>query len=61
MIPHTRTILGSPTTHKHNAVLLDIMTLAGYVGRDDSARGKLDTSRFALARVRLLGAHDADS
>lgn len=61
MIPHTRTILRPAAPHKHHAVLLDIVSLAGDVRRHDGPRRQLDTRRLALARVGLLGPHDADS
>jgi hypothetical protein len=40
-------------------MLLDIMTLARHICRHHGARRKLDTRRLALARVGLLGPHDA--
>lgn len=59
MIPHTRTILRPAAAHQHDRVLLDIVALARDVGGDDGARRQLDTRRLALARVGLLGPHDA--
>lgn len=59
MVPHTGAILRTPAAHEHDAVLLDVVSLAGDVGGDDGARGQLDTSRLALARVGLLGADHA--
>ncbi len=32
MVLHTRTVLASPAAHQHNAVLLDVVALAGDVG-----------------------------
>lgn len=61
MIPHTGTILRPAAPHEHHAVLLDVVPLAGDVGRDDGARRELDTRRLALARVGLLGPDDADA
>ena len=61
MVPHTGTILGPASTHEHDAVLLDVVALAGDVGGDDGAGGQLDTGRLSLARVGLLGSHDTDS
>lgn len=61
MISHTRTILRTSTTHQDDAVLLNIVALAGEVRSDEGARGKLDTGRLALARVGLLGPDDADT
>jgi hypothetical protein len=60
MIPHTRTILTAPTTHKHDAMLLDIVALARDIGRDIPSRAQTYTSRLSLAGVGLLGTGDAD-
>lgn len=59
MIPHTGAILRTPAADEHDAVLLDVVALAGDVGGDDGAGGQLNTGRLALARVGLLGAHHA--
>jgi hypothetical protein len=60
MISHTRTILTSATTHKHDAVLLDIVALAGNIGRDTLSCREPHTSCFSLARVGLLGTCNTD-
>lgn len=59
MISHTRTILRPPTSHKHHTMLLDIMSLARNIRRDDRPRRKLHTRRLALAGIGLLRPHDA--
>lgn len=61
MIPHTGAILGPAAADKHDAMLLDVVPLAGDVGRDDGARRQLDSGRLALPGVGLLGADDADA
>lgn len=61
MVPHTRTILRSSAADQDHAVLLDVVALAGDVGRNDSARRELDTGRLSLARVGLLGLDDTDT
>jgi hypothetical protein len=61
MVPHTRTILGAPTTHQDDAVLLDVVALAGDVGGNDGSRGQPDTSDLALTRIGLLGLDDTDT
>lgn len=59
MVPHTGTVLTPPSTHQDDAVLLDVVALAGDVRRDDLAGREPDTRRLALARVGLLGPRDA--
>lgn len=61
MVPHAGAVLGAAAAHQHDAVLLDVVALAGYVGGDEGAARELDARRLALARVGLLGAHDADA
>lgn len=41
-------------------MLLDVVALAGDVGRDGLAGGQAHTRRLTLARVGLLGPRDAD-
>lgn len=41
-------------------MLLHIMTLAGYIRGDDTARRQADATSFALAGIRFFGASDAD-
>jgi len=60
VVPHTGTILGSAAAHEHDAVLLDVVALAGDVGRDHLAVGQAHTGSLALTRVGLLGLLDAD-
>lgn len=59
MVPHTGTILTPASAHQNDAVLLNVVALAGDVRRDDLAGGEPDTRRLALARVGLLGPRDA--
>ena len=59
MIPYTGTILRPSSTYQHDAVLLDVVALAGEVGGNDTPRRQLDAHRLALARVGLLGPRDA--
>lgn len=42
-------------------MLLNVVALAGDVGRDDGARRELDTGRLTLTRVGLLGLDDTDT
>lgn len=49
MVPHTGTILTPPAAHQDDAVLLDVVPLAGDVRRDDLARRQAHTRRLALA------------
>lgn len=42
-------------------MLLDIMSFARDISRDDSPRRELDTRRLSFSGVRLLGSHDTDS
>lgn len=60
MIPHTRTILTPPPSHKHNTMLLNVMALARDIRRNDSPRTQSNTRRFPLCRVGLLRLRDAD-
>ena len=57
----TRKIRRPPTTDQHDTVLLNVVAFARDDGRDLSPVGEPNTRRFALARVGLLGARDADS
>ncbi|KAF4126903.1 Acyl-CoA dehydrogenase related to the alkylation response protein AidB [Geosmithia morbida] len=61
MIPHTGTILGPTASHEDDAVLLDIVTLAGDVGGHVGPGRELDTGDLALSGVGLLGTDDADA
>ena len=61
MVPHTRTILRPPTSDEHDTVLLDVVTLAGDVRRNDVPAAQLDTGNLALSGVGLLGTHDTDT
>lgn len=60
MVSHTGAILCPPTAHEHDAVLLNVVPLAGDVRRDDLASGQPHTGGLALARVGFLGLGDAD-
>lgn len=59
MVPHTGAILTPASAHQDDAVLLDVVALAGDVRGDDLAGREPDTGRLALARVGLLGPRDA--
>lgn len=60
LVPHTGTILGTSTTHKHDTVLLDVVALAGDVRRDGLARSQAHTCSFSFSRVGLLGSCNTD-
>ena len=47
VIPTTREVTDSTTTHKHDGVLLKIVTFAADVGGDFLAFGEPDTGHFA--------------
>lgn len=59
MISHTGTILRTTTSDQHHGMLRDVVALAGDVGSDNLAGRKTHTRSLALARVGLLGSHDA--
>jgi len=61
MIPHTRTILCTSTSHQHNTMLLNIVSLARNIRRNNSSSGKLHTSGFSLTRVGLLGSNNTNT
>ena len=60
MIPHTRTILTPPSSHKHHTMLLYIVALTGDIRRHRPARTQLDPRGLSLCRIRLFGFRDAD-
>lgn len=60
VISHTRTILTPSAAHEDDAVLLDVVALAGDIRGDLATVRETDTGRLALARVGLLGTLDAD-
>lgn len=60
MVSHTRTILRSPSTDQNNAVLLDIMALAGNIRRDHFAGRQTNTGCLPFTGIRLLRPDDAD-
>jgi hypothetical protein len=60
VISDTGAILTSTPTHQDDAVLLDIVALAGNVRRDHASAGQAYTCRLTLARVGLLGTRDTD-
>lgn len=61
MISHTGTILRSTAPNEHNTMLLDIMSLARDIRRNNRPGRQLDTSSLSLSRVGLLGSHDTDT
>lgn len=60
LIPHSGTVLRAAAADQHDAVLLDVVSLARDVRGDGGAGGEAHTRRLALARVGLLGFDDAD-
>jgi hypothetical protein len=60
MIFHARAIVGRPSANQHDAVLLDIVSLARDGGRDLPSIREPYTGRLSFARVGLLGARNAD-
>jgi len=59
MIPHPRTILTPPASHKHHTMLLHIMSLARYISRNHPARAQSDTRGLAFGGIGLLRLRDA--
>lgn len=49
MVAHTGTILTAAASHQHDAMLLDVVALAGDVGRDVLAAAEAHTGRLSLA------------
>lgn len=60
MIPHTGTILTASAADKHDTVLLNVVALAGNVGRDMAARAETHTSSLTLSGIGLLGPLNTD-
>lgn len=60
MIPHTGTILTSPTSNHNNTMLLHVMSNSWNIRRNDSSRTQPDFCGFALAGIGLFGFCDAD-
>lgn len=60
VVPHAGAVLAAAAADEDDAVLLDVVALAGDVGRDDAAAREAHAGRLALARVGLLGPRDAD-
>src|SRR5947207_1102061 len=61
VIAHARQVLYASTTNEHDRVLLQIMTLARYIGGNLEAIGQTDTRDFAQCRVGLLGRGGVDA
>src|SRR5699024_6620760 len=53
-VTHTREVLDTTAAHEHQRVLLQVVSLAGDVGRHLGAVAELHTSDLAHRRVRLL-------
>src|SRR5512132_1047801 len=47
LVAHARQILDAATPHEHDRVLLEVVALAGDVGRDLDASGDADASNLA--------------
>jgi len=60
MVPHTGTVLRSPSADQNNTVLLDIMTLAGYIRRDDFTGRQTNTGCLPFTGIGFFGPDDAD-
>src|SRR5699024_6489588 len=54
LVTNARQVLHSSTADKHHRVFLQVVTLAGDIGRDLDAAGQLHTCDLAQRRVRLL-------
>lgn len=61
VISHTGTILRSTSSNKNHTVLLNIMSLARDIRRNNRTRRELHTSRLSFTRVGLLRSHDTDT
>src|SRR4051794_12670964 len=54
LVAHARQVLDAAAAHEHDRVLLQVVALAGDVGRDLDAAGDPDTRDLAQRGVRLL-------
>src|SRR4051812_16138322 len=54
LVAHARKVLDSTATHEHDGVLLQVVALAGDVGRDFHPVRQPDAGDLAKRRVRLL-------
>src|SRR5665213_59165 len=55
LVPDTRKVLHTTATDQDDRVLLEVVSLAGDVGRDLEAAGEAHTGDLPQGRVRLLG------
>ena len=53
--PYTREVLRATAPDKHDAMLLEVVPLAGYVRLEDLPRGEPHPRDFTLRRVGVLG------
>jgi len=60
MISYTRTILTSPAPDKHHTMLLHIMTLTGYIRRNNSPRAQPYSRGLPFCRIRFFRLRDPD-
>lgn len=59
MVPHTGAILTAAAADEHDAVLLDVVALAGDIGGDHATAREPYTRRLPLPRVGFLRPRDA--
>ena len=55
VILHTGQILDTTATHQHNAVFLQVVSLAAYVANDLKSTCQADFGNFSQSRIRLFG------
>lgn len=60
VIPDTRQIADTTTTHQDNRVFLEIVALAWNINRDFAPIGEPNTRDLPQSRVGLLGSHRAN-
>src|ERR1044071_9267735 len=61
LVPDAREVLDAATTHEHDGVLLQVVTLARDVGRHFHRAGDANTRHLAQRGVRLLGRRRVDA
>src|SRR3954451_6818297 len=61
LVAHARQVLDAAAAHEHDGVLLQVVALAGDVGRDLDGAGDPDARDLAQRRVRLLGRRRVDA